>query len=317
MKVRKNLLRAGRERQKGRGEESQVAGDALRRIGRIPPQVIFTSNRASLDDVIPQVRANVMRTLQMDPQFRMRWLNDEACLQYLGEHFKQQYVGMFASEKRGSFRGDICRTAVLYREGGFYTDLDLQLRIPLSQMVDNTTSFMSAYTADGAILNAIIAVPPHSEVMRETLHELLKWYSGLAKKYATYEEGTTSEWMGPLTLMRGLRTVANKECPGTTLVSYEKHQFTCGRYHLVMYQEGQLDCTNPEECPEKRKQSEFLGVKFGLYEPRGGYHDRKLVAWPRFEECKDWGCQTGGWDERQEEDIVPRMNWMTSKSHEM
>merc|ERR1719247_1409089 len=135
----------------------------------------------------------------MDPQIRVRWLDDQGCLKYLNTHFKPQYADMLRKERRGSFRGDICRAAVLYREGGFYTDLDLELRIPLTKVVDKTTTFMSCFTADNAILNALIATTPRNPVMRETLKELRKWYADEVPRSAdpNGSDGTTSEWMGP------------------------------------------------------------------------------------------------------------------------
>jgi len=265
---------------------------------KIPLQLILTSKLTDARLLTAGVRSNLIHTLSMDPQLRVRWLDDRACLEYLQKHFKQPYVDIFRKERRGSFRGDICRASVLYREGGFYTDLDLQLRTPLTQIADPKTTFMSCFTADNAILNAIIAAAPRSPVMKETLWELRKWYSGEATKAADPNgaDGTTSEWMGPLTMLRGLRKTMGKECPSVNfdpgaLIGH----ISCGQQEIMLYREAELLCDAvSEDCPPARMNSEFGGLRFGIFDMGTNRH---LIGWPRFDGCTDWGCKSGGWDE--------------------
>lgn len=270
---------------------------------RIPRQFVMTSKEASPDSLPPPVLANLRRTLALEtePAPYMRWLDDSACTAYLEEHFGQLFKSRLVNEPRGSFRGDICRAAVLYREGGFYVDLDVQMRVPLTSLVDNNTTFMTAFTADGAILNAIIATEPRNPVMAETLRELRRWYDGEAPHYASFEEETSNEWMGPMTMLRGLRRVMNVQCPSAYLPEMRiKHRWTCGTQRMVTYHERELNCfdsSDPGECPPSRANSTFAGANFGLFVPGSWDDPRKLVAWPRFEACKDWGCDGGGWSE--------------------
>ncbi|CAJ1379201.1 unnamed protein product, partial [Effrenium voratum] len=57
-------------------------------------------------------------------------------------------------------------------------------------------------------------------------------------------------------------------------------------------------CWMPDmpDCPGSRYESDFPGVKYGIYVPNG-----PLVAWPRFANCSEWGCNTGGWPEPEQE----------------
>jgi len=272
-------------------------------VARIPRQLVMTSKEASPDTLSPPVLANLRHTLKLEgePQLYMRWLDDAACTEYLAEHFGQSFKYRLLNEPRGSFRGDICRAAVLYREGGFYVDLDVQMRVPLSSLVDDNTTFMTAFTADGAILNAIIATEPRNAIMAETLRELRRWYDGESSHYASYEEDTSNEWMGPMTMLRGLRTVMSRHCPNSYLPEMRtRHKWTCGSQRLVTYDERELNCIDPAdpgECPPSRANSTFPGAQFGLFVAGPMFGPRKLVAWPRFEACKDWGCDGGGWSE--------------------
>eukprot|EP00438_Fugacium_kawagutii_P025580 Skav215576 [mRNA] locus=scaffold2748:87075:88241:- [translate_table: standard] len=227
---------------------------------------------------------------------------------------------MFRREFRGSFRGDICRAAILYREGGFYVDLDVELLVPLATMIRVSTTFLSAFTADGAMLNAIMACTPYSEVLHETLVELRKWYRGSVPRRADpIVDGpfAKSEWMGPLTLHRAVMRVIQSSCPehihqlvpgsvrtesvpgfqsgfslGTSSAASSavgSLDWTCGSEVFRFYVEQELQCSVLESTPEcsvQRARSPFVGLRYGIFEAK----DRQLIGWPRFEGCRRWGC---------------------------
>jgi len=269
---------------------------------QVPYQLVLTAKNPNSRGLPAGVRTNIIHTLSMDHQMRIRWLDDAACLEYMTQHFKEEYVNMFRQERRGSFKGDICRAAVLYREGGFYSDLDLELKIPFTQVIGKKTTFMSCFTADGAILNALIAAAPRTPVMRETLKELRKWYADEAPHNAdpSKDEGT-SEWMGPLTMLRGLKAAMGSECKdkiGSLMNVDSDPKLSCGKQEFMLYREAELNCDYDkptEECSEARRDSPFMGVRFGLFEQP--LSKRRVIGWPRFEGCLDWGCHSGGWDE--------------------
>mmetsp|Transcript_72999 Transcript_72999/g.144684 ORF Transcript_72999/g.144684 Transcript_72999/m.144684 type:complete len:335 (+) Transcript_72999:41-1045(+) len=303
-------------------ENAAVSESRLRGAGnfneipaaRIPRQLVLTSKEASPDTLPAPVKANLGRTLELETGagLTMRWLDDHACLAYMEEHFGYIFKERLKNEPRGSFRGDICRAAVLYREGGFYVDLDVQMRVPLTTLVDDNTTFMTAFTADGAILNAIIATEPHNSIMAETLRELRRWYDGETSHYASPDEETSTEWMGPMTMYRGLRRVMKLHCPHMPYSDVRmQHRWTCGAQQLVTYNERELDCSEPVEsgeCPPSRANSTFAGANFGLFVGGPWHGPRKLVAWPRFEACKDWGCDGGGWSETAVQSNAPQKN---------
>merc|ERR1719235_510914 len=107
-----------------------------------------------------------------------RYFSDSECRDYLSLHFGPELASIYNKEPAGHFRGDICRAAVLFREGGFYTDVDLEAKLPFAEMVDSSTTFMSVFTADGQILNAMIATIPGIGVMNVTIKEVRRWYKG-------------------------------------------------------------------------------------------------------------------------------------------
>ena len=282
----------------------------------IPSQLVLTGP-GSLLDLPVELRRNAERTMSANPGFQVRWFSDADCHSYITRHFDAELAGMFRREYRGSFRGDLCRTAVLYREGGFYVDLDFELLVPLTSLVGLSTTFMSAYTADGAMLNAIMASEPFSSILYAALVELRKWYRGQVPRiYDATLDGNEchNEWMGPLTLRRGIRQFMQAACPSTVLTSSQL-DVVCGTQVLRFYRERELQCTvgkQSRECSDERARSPFAGSKYGLFAPGPEmYRERLLIGWPRFEACRVRGCsetsESFRW-ERPEERL--QLDWL-------
>ncbi|CAE8617117.1 unnamed protein product [Polarella glacialis] len=277
---------------------------------RIPKQLVLTAKAGSMDRMPPLVKANVMKTLTLNPQFTVRWLGDKDCRAYLWANFSEtQLPVFFDQEQRGSYRSDICRAAVLAHEGGFYTDIDVEMKLPFEDLVDNATTFVSAYCEDRAVLNALIGAVPGSAVMKEVLQQIMLWYQGQGPDEE--QDGTTSEWMGPVTTLRALRAVGMRDCLGQDMSPFGELQFPRGDEVLRMLWERPINCypVPGEDCSPGREASDFPGVQFGIYLP---VDPHTLVAWPRFEGCKEWGCGTGGWDE----EMPPKasmLSWMAGQ----
>lgn len=270
-----------------------AVGGRARPTIRIPPQLVMTAKDGTLDDLPERTLANVRHTLALNPELRVRFLNDSACAEFIGSNYGSDLLSAFSSERVGAYRGDICRAAVIAVEGGFYADLDVQFRVPFSHLVDPSTTFMSAFDSFCKLWNAIFAAEPGSIVMKSVVESMKDWYRG---------NHTEAELMGTHTFYRGLETVVASECPvncgkgshptcGLTLKAKGRLQFRCGRHNSIrLYREKKLTCGQKatEECPEGRMEGHgFYGLRFGIFEPG---KDGGLVGWSRYENCPDFGC---------------------------
>lgn len=211
---------------------------------------------------------------------------------YVKQHCEEELVDAYLKEPAGHFRGDICRAAVLFQEGGFYADLDLEPRLPFHSLIDQSTHFMSVVTGDHAILNALMATAPRSAVMKETLEQLRQWYKAPAHLNVKRSEG---EWMGTVTLRNALDTVIKAKCPETSFnlqVQKQELQWHCGPGEFRFYQESKLAChagAPTPDCPRERLASKFDGLRYGIY-MLGKENSKRLVAWSRMASCKEWWC---------------------------
>ncbi|CAK0843615.1 unnamed protein product [Prorocentrum cordatum] len=267
--------------------------------GRIPFQLIMTAKQGSIDELPPEVRENVRKTLNLNPELRVRFLNDSDCSDFIASNFGSDLHSAYINEKYGAYRGDICRAAVVALEGGFYADLDMQFRVPFSEMVDDSTTFMSSFSKDCEILNAIFAAERGSKVMQRVLEEIKGWYNG---------SEPTNGLMGIVTMMHGLQKVVQEECPGVNVKkeSSSGAEVQCGPHqNFLLYREQHFKCqlgmgndrryleAHPE-CTPARVANNFLGAHYGIFRPTKGKVRGPLLAWSRFDNCTVWGCEQSG-----------------------
>lgn len=266
----------------------------------IPWQLVMTGKEDSLEELPEHLRKNVERTLALNPGMKAQYLSDSQCRIYVRQHADDEMAEIYNAEHSGHFRGDICRAVVLFREGGFYADIDLEPTVPFKSLVDDSTTFMSVFTDDGFVLNALMAVVPDSTVMKETLQEIRRWYKGDA-------DTAFGHWMGTATMKRALQSVMKTNCPGLDFDSQRQTpdlQWPCGPHNFRFYQQQKLRCPSSRalfrtglnalatsagtpECPLSRMKSRFEGLRYGLFTPGESRH---LIGWSRTASCDAWWC---------------------------
>lgn len=296
---------------------------------RIPNQLIMMHKYEQVDQLPLGIAENVRKLQEMSPGMRLMWFGDSSCLSYIREHYDEELAALYQAEPEGSFRGDICRTAVLLREGGFYVDTDIQLAVPLWQLVDRTTSFMSVW-CDAGVFNAMLAAPPGSPVVHEALHQIRRWY-----REATQALGTRDRRgiMGPRAYHLGLEALVRAQCPrelhklwyhgeaqgsrwgmfwrffratGQTEHFWNADAFArpraaqqwfCGAESLRLLAEEEVVCdaaAPSAECPGERAsryaETRFEGLRAGIFEPHPATRERRIVGWSRAVSCKTYGC---------------------------
>ena len=87
----------------------------------------------------------------------------------------------FRAEQDGSFRGDICRAAVLWLHGGLYTDVDVVSTGDWRETLRPAgVTFATARpkNRDGWLFNAVIAASPRHRILQMYLEGLRRFYSG-------------------------------------------------------------------------------------------------------------------------------------------
>jgi hypothetical protein len=259
---------------------------------RIPKKIFLTGPFSNFSEVVRRRgSASLASWLGLSDDLSIHYFNDSSCGDYIKDYYDDELLHYFKNESRGSFRGDICRTAILLRDGGFYIDLDMQLRVNLTELIDDSTTFMTARSAFDGCLNALIAAVPNSPVLNATLDHMRKWYRN---------ETAQTLPLGPITLARGLQQVTNASCPRSNWKEVLT-QFDCGESNIRLYSEVAL--TNCRAwggliCPRRRSLSSFPGRRYGLFSMPESHlksnYEEKFIGWSRAEDCYDWGCRVSG-----------------------
>lgn len=324
-----------------KAEHDSALGDEdkntpIQKDEKIPRQLILTGKPDSLEELPATVQRNVKKAMALNPTLKVRWLGDNACLAFLKEHPELGLQQAFESEKRHNYRGDLCRSAVLAVEGGYYQDTDVALTQPFRKLVGKAT-FMSAVADGGAsLLNAIMAATPDHPIMAKTVKQLKTWYQGNERivpgELMELVEG--SEWMGPVTLKKGVESFIQEVCPKMT---WERATSTlewhCGSHTVRLYREQRLNCeggvqldavtaekskekpwSKESGCTKRRMMAEFEGLQFGLFTPAASIYDGPgpCIGWPRFEDCAAFGCDAGGWEEDPSEQSLAEQDASTA-----
>lgn len=260
-------------------------------VRRIPLQLIFTWKGSTMDQLPPPLLQNVQRTIAMNSDLQVRWLGDAECRGYLQSYYDQELVQFFTQEKLGMYRGDICRAAVLAKEGGFYVDLDFQLNEPLTTLVENDTTFMSAfghYDWDHGILNALMGATPDNPIVKESIEQIRQRYRAGPKE--------NMPLLGPTSLRTAMVKFAKQICSSSQVVSEATLRWECGPEVLKMYQERHLACFEEygdidPACPAARRLAiqQAPETAYVIYSA-----DHSVVGWPRFAGCTGYGCGGGG-----------------------
>jgi hypothetical protein len=151
-------------------------------ISKVPYQIFFTYKTNILETKEPvQYYENILYTIQKyreywkEPEAPVEFLDDEACRRYI-ELAYPDLLQHFNREKKGAYKGDICRIAALYLKGGYYFDVDIRVVEPVP-LADNVT-FSTAISPSGIFFQAWLASAPRHVVLQQALDEMLEHYEG-------------------------------------------------------------------------------------------------------------------------------------------
>lgn len=182
----------------------------------------------------------------------------------------------------------------------------MQLVVPLRDLVDEETTFMTARSErdENGCLNAIIAAAPRNPVLLNTLARMGQWYRN---------EIPQQGLLGPTTMRHGLEVAMKESCPEYNWGNAYM-QFKCGPTHAFrLFTEqligwGYCSYWGPVLCPRLRASSQFAGLKFGLFDGRKdgkwvltrpseddiAMRQKRFIGWPRFDGCVGFGCGMEG-----------------------
>ena len=161
------------------------------------------------EDAAERSRSSPSEASGKNDEMVVSFLSDDDCVAIITEA-EPRLVEKFRGEKRGEFKGDICRVAELYVYGGYYFDIDIgvyeplhldDLHLPRERVPDITLRYLKMATTDelmklmkggrddlvtfstvvnkqGRFFQAFTAAMPRHPVMERSLQYMVAYYDG-------------------------------------------------------------------------------------------------------------------------------------------
>ena len=110
---------------------------------KIPNNIILTWK----DDNIPEyVIPNIKK---LNPDKEILFFTDDDVVKFLSKEYDSSYVDFFHTIKRGCNKGDFFRYCYLYKEGGYYCDIDIRHLEPIKNYISPDIDFFSVVSFAG------------------------------------------------------------------------------------------------------------------------------------------------------------------------
>jgi hypothetical protein len=145
---------------------------------KIPRRLIFVGKQNVFQSEDPYESflsaGSTIKTLKsfwMQDEVNMWYLDEFTCLLVINE-VKAELVPLFRAEKNQARKDDMCRVAALYRSGGYYVDVDFQLKT-LFNPADDTTLVVARLEERG-LSKRFMACAPQSSAMKGTLDKMVE-----------------------------------------------------------------------------------------------------------------------------------------------
>jgi len=148
------------------------------------PHILWFTHRQNILDTQdpPDLYKNVQNTID---SYRKLWgingtevnfVDDEMCEENIKSSLKwtdaQILLDYFHNVPKGEYKGDICRVASLYLEGGYYFDVDLQVIEPF--VVPPTVSFATVnQPKTNQFFQAFVASTAYHPILKRNLEKMI------------------------------------------------------------------------------------------------------------------------------------------------
>ena len=192
------------------------------------PLVIYRS--WITNHIKPGMKATVDKTLSMTPEFDNYFFSDDDCIQFIQENFEPNVAAAFKSLKPGAYQSDLWRYCILYKKGGIYLDIKMELHLPL---IDILKEFPKIFIGNipeepsnpkNQIWNGLMSSPAGNPVFKACIDEIVE---SCKNKY--YKENYL-DITGPCLLWR-----MNNKFESPTFLSSLPFRFVKGKYEVLFY----------------------------------------------------------------------------------
>jgi len=159
----------------------------------IPNNIILTWK----DHTVPSYVFDNIKSLNPDKE--IIFFEDKDCKKFFRENYPKEFEEHFDREQSGCSKADFFRYAYLYKNGGYYTDIDIEYTTPISEFLPDNLEYFSIISAlfNTHIFQAILYTRPNHDIIKNCLNDILEYgpnfenYPGGYKNEPPYIGSTT------------------------------------------------------------------------------------------------------------------------------
>ena len=121
---------------------------------------------------------NLKSWVSNNPDLEIRFMDDNACYAFIKENFPKDIYDVFVSLPLGVMRADFWRVAVVYINGGIYSDVDVFCRQCIDDLLkDESIVLLQEINTDTHVANFFFAAEPKHPFLKEVIDLMIKNYS--------------------------------------------------------------------------------------------------------------------------------------------
>lgn len=152
------------------------------------PRVIFMCNKT----ISEAEKDKASQWKDMNPAFDVELYDDTKIREFLLSEYGARYVKTFDFIQHGPIRADFWRLCVLYKHGGFYSDIDNVPLVPLSTFIESDVDLVtcSSYWRYKFNPNFIAVSQPGNFIMKKCID----WYLNKHARTKSYQNNVKCYW---------------------------------------------------------------------------------------------------------------------------
>jgi hypothetical protein len=155
-------------------------------IPNIIPNVIhkiyITDNKnENLNNIEKGVLSAIDSWKNLNPGYILKIYFGEDCINYLKNNFTQEHIDCFNNLKPYAYKADFMRYCILYNEGGWYTDIQQKLLVPLDKINDKNYEWVSCYDETGqenkikkCMQNSFIGSNKNNKILEQAIIKIIE-----------------------------------------------------------------------------------------------------------------------------------------------
>ena len=156
------------------------------------PKTIYLCHKTK--DIPSYVLTNLAT---LNPNYKIFLYDNTDCTKFLYKYFGQKYVDCFNYIKEGPIKADFWRVCILYIFGGVYCDIDVEMLVPIKDLLQPGVKFLTCISMTLNKLNPhLIITIKNNKILKECIDKYIDYYD-MRIKY-TYNTWSIIEIMGPI-----------------------------------------------------------------------------------------------------------------------